>query len=666
MRRFRVVLFVVAVGGFLSVSTRAQETLYRLNAGGPAFTDDLGHSWRSDEGLANTGKSIARQRLGGGAISDPPYDSLRFDSAPAPELSYRLPVPDGVYEVRLHFCEILPRYAAVGARVFDVDIEGQRKLTAFDIFAQVGFRKSCVQSLTGTLVDDGLLEIDFYRNAGDPAISGIEVIATPPPIDFEVDVLTTLTGPTVAALGPDGRVYVGSAFGRIVAYELDDDFGIVSTQTIGTLESASSSAILGLAISPFSDSNPVRLYVAHSQLYANGGSCFEGFSPYSGRVSILSGPSFDVIEPLVTGLPVSNQDHAVNGLAFDAAGDLMILVGGTTNGGVLDCAIGGLPESPLSGSLVKAAITRSGFNGSLLYHETASGQPNQDQSDGDIVDLDSGVDVSVHAAGLRNPFDLVWSTRGLLYVTDNGPNHGFGDRSTGASSQESMSTDIDELDLIEPNGYYGHANRNRGRSDPRQNVHHYTWEWAVPGVFTPAITTFPSSTNGLIEYRAATFFGAMRGNLLAQRWNSETYRIELSPSGQSVSSVSTLPQPLRSLDLIALPGGALLGVDYSGGRLWLARPRDPALEGFAVLDVFPWRAPAGGGNSFQIGGAGFGDLSNTRVLIDGQAATLTSVSSTRIRGTVPSISLVPDRLVDVVVEVGARSKTLPSSFRYLE
>jgi hypothetical protein len=59
----------------------------------------------------------------------------------------------------------------------------------------------------------------------------------------------------------------------------------------------------------------------------------------------FTGPAFATAVPIITGLPVPNLDHSVNGLEFDFQGDLYIAVGGNTNAGVPQCGMGGLPES---------------------------------------------------------------------------------------------------------------------------------------------------------------------------------------------------------------------------------------------------------------------------------------------------------------------------------
>jgi glucose/arabinose dehydrogenase len=472
--------------------------------------------------------------------------------------------------------------------------------------------------------------------------------------------------PTTAAWGPDGRLYVGALGGTILAYTLDADYNVTASQTITALQSATNKDILGIAFNPFEPPGQPRLYVAHGQLFANGGACFTGFSPYSGQVSILTGPSFNSIQPLVTGLPVSNHDHGINGLQFDNAGDLLIAVGGNTNAGVAgDCDIGQIPESPLSAAIVKAKTSKFNFNGAISYKETAGGQPNNDQSFGDNVDVVAGVDVSVFASGVRNPYDHVFTTKGQLYATDNGPNLGFGPKSTGANTQGSEPQDVDELVRVLAGAYYGHPNRNRGRTDSRQNVYYGTSAAEIPGVFTQKITTFPSSTDGITEYRANTFLGTMRGELIAQKHNGATYRVKLSADGTSVVSNTTFPVALNSLDVIDAPGGVLVGTAYSNKKIMAAIPVDAAATGLTVYDIFPWRAPTAGGQAFEIGGAGFGTLANTTVKIGTVTATLSSVTSKRIKGTIPAATVPAGQKLDVVITVAGTAKALTAAFEYL-
>ena len=144
----------------------------------------------------------------------------------------------------------------------------------------------------------------------------------------------------------------------MTAIEFDESYGIVSSTTYSAVSGLSNNDLIGLAFNPYDPPSPIRIYVGHGEHYANGGTTPTSHSPYSGQISILEGPNFDTPIPLVTGLPVSNHDHAINQIQFDNNGDLLISVGSMTNAGVLDAAHGGLPESPLSAAIVKAHTSR--------------------------------------------------------------------------------------------------------------------------------------------------------------------------------------------------------------------------------------------------------------------------------------------------------------------
>lgn len=486
----------------------------------------------------------------------------------------------------------------------------------------------------------------------------------PTPIVFTAADVATIAGPTNVAFGPDGRLYAATVQGKIEAYTLDDNGDVVATQTINTLTSASNKGILGIAFSPFDAPNPVRLYVAHNQLFANGGECFEGVSPYSGQVSVLTGPNFDVATPLITGLPVSNHDHGINGMQFDNAGNLLICSGGNTNAGIPACNIGDVPESPFSGGILKAEVWRPDFNGSVQYVERSTGAINMDQVFGDNVEPIRGLDLTVFAPGLRNAFDLVYTTANRIYATDNGPNPSFGPASTSATTQSPGDpNEGDELVRIEADHYYGHPNRNRGRCDDRQNVYHDLNGTSVEGVFTQMLTELTPSTDGILEYRSEAFNGEMRGDIIVQKWNGPTRRIQLSADGRTVLANDALNATADSLDIVMGPGGTIYGANYSDNKITILRPT--AATGLNAFDITPWRAPTSGGHPFVIAGTQFGTLANTSVTIGGIPATLTSVSATRIKGTTPMHPSPPDALVDVVVTVGSTSKTIPAAFRYL-
>lgn len=475
--------------------------------------------------------------------------------------------------------------------------------------------------------------------------------------------------PTTLAFGPDGRLYVGQLSGHITVISLDTNWDVLSMTTYPGVSSQWNNDLLGIAFDPYDSvaGGDLKVYVAHGAHYANGGGSFSGPSAYSGQVSILEGPNFDNPIPIVTGLPVSNHDHGINGLEFDHDGNLLIAVGGNTNAGVKWPLIGDLPESPLSAAVIRAWIKRAGFDGSITYELSATGAPSTNQVEGELVEV-SGGSVSVVASGLRNAYDLVLSTKGLLYVTDNGPNAGYGPESTGPNTMGGMPhpTDEDELDLLEEGRYFGHPNRSRGRWDARQNVYHSTTAPPLPGIYTSPLTGLASSADGIVEYRSAAFGGQLRGDLMVQKWNSPPRWVELAPDGRSVEDVSVLSANVNALDLTTGPAGVLISADFSNNKVHFIAPASGLTGPLAVFDVHPWRAPETGGGRFVIGGRSFGDLSNTSVFFGGVPVSLLSVEATRIVGILPAVpGAASATLVEITVQVGAAQAQLPEAFRWL-
>ncbi|EDX86073.1 Carbohydrate binding module (family 6) [Synechococcus sp. PCC 7335] len=542
------------------------------------------------------------------------------------------------------------------------------------------------QTVLVTAVDDELKEgTETYQiahtvssqdsNYNNLAVSDVSTTISDndvPIIGFTQKTVANPVLPTRGTWGPDGRLYVGTYLGEINAYTFDDDYNVIDTQVINTLTGLDNPNILGIAFNPFSTATNPEIYVAHSQLYANGGSSFPEteLSPYSGQVSILSGPNFSTLTPLITGLPVSNHDHGVNGLEFDDQGDLLIAIGGNTNAGVPNDNIGGIPESPFAAAIIKAEITKPGFNGAVEYvlppdfvpPAGLTFDPEDSQTWGEIVDVAPGVDVSLYGAGLRNPFDLVWTTQGKLYATDNGANAGLGNVSTSATTEAPFTEDVpDELNLVVEGGYYGHPNRNLGRYDNRFNQYYSYLDESIPGVYNAPLAFTPASTNGLEEYRATTFEGQLKGDLLAQQWNNELHRYKLSEDGLSVVQQEAFTGITDALDIVTGPGGAIVGVDLSDNSITVSLPDDLTVRGLQAYDIFPWRAPAIGGKEFVVGGTGFGDISDTTVTFGSTSAQLTYVSDNRIKGLFPALTPTGN-LLDITVASAGDVSTIEDAF----
>jgi hypothetical protein len=146
-----------------------------VNAGGPAVTDSLGQAWQADTGF-NTGTAASFGAIAiGNTVDDVLYQTERWDPAALPELQYSFTVPNGSYLVRLHFADNYTGTHAVGARVFDVTIEGQLAFNDLDVFQAVGPHAALIRVATVT-VADGQINIQFVHQVEMPLINAIEII----------------------------------------------------------------------------------------------------------------------------------------------------------------------------------------------------------------------------------------------------------------------------------------------------------------------------------------------------------------------------------------------------------------------------------------------------------------------------------------------------------
>jgi glucose/arabinose dehydrogenase len=362
--------------------------------------------------------------------------------------------------------------------------------------------------------------------------------------------------PTSLAFGPDGRLYVASGT-TVRALTLNaEGTRVTAVELIAfALENA-----LGIAFDPTAPASPVTVYVSRQEPTATAG--------FRGTISKLTAPDWQMAD-VITGLPTSDPylNHMTNGIAFDNQGRLFIAQGSGSNAGL--AVPNGVqtywPETPLSGAILVADIHAAGFDGAITYNPPG---PPADYS----VDQTGG-DVRVFAAGLRNPYDVVLHSNGHIYATDNGP---MGDVTSLTCALDGGSvSQSDELNLIAEGNYYGFPNRNRGRSDPRQCTYHAPEEGSGAG-FTAPIAILPAhcSCDGIAEYTSDAFGGAMRGDLIIAQFGSASIgRVVLSGGGTG-ATVSTLASGLDSpLDVAVAPTGMIYIADYGRDRITYLQPQ---------------------------------------------------------------------------------------------
>lgn len=136
-------------------------------------------------------------------------------------------------------------------------------------------------------------------------------------------------------------------------------------------------SILGIACDPWGTDDDFDVYFSISRTFSlieedkiNKVKEFDtdGYFPYVGAVvKLSSAENFEKLHWVVTNLPVSGNDHAINGLDFLHDGRLLVTVGGQTNAGWPSIKYGGMYESPLTASVLAVPVKKEGFNGIIKY-----------------------------------------------------------------------------------------------------------------------------------------------------------------------------------------------------------------------------------------------------------------------------------------------------------
>jgi glucose/arabinose dehydrogenase/N-acetylneuraminic acid mutarotase len=394
--------------------------------------------------------------------------------------------------------------------------------------------------------------------------------------------------PTAMAWGPDGRLYVSELLGKIHALTLNGSKQVVADQVITTLGAA---LTLGIEVDPQSTASNVILWVSHSSASLDNGTAD------SGTVTKLSGPGFTTREDVITGLPRAIANHATNALHFGPDGKLYIAQGGNTGAGAPNTAnteFGTREEQPLSAAILVADVRAAGFDGSCHNPTDMYGAP--------------PCDVKTYATGLRNAYDFVFHSNGSMYAPENGlgvtgsfppspkaPCTGLANTTLWNQGGDNPGDQPDELYRIEAGRYYGHPDPHR--ATPECVFKDGSFQKVAPlPTWSPPIYNLGDhkSADGMIEYRADTFGGALKGNLLITNYSAgdDITRIKLSSDGRSVTSATQLVGGFTDpLPLVEGPDGTIYVGEFGANRVtalipapvgaWTVKTPEPT----AVLDA---------------------------------------------------------------------------------
>ena len=153
---------------------------FRVNAGGAPYVTADSLSFIAD--TYNTGGAPANPVAG--EVAGTPDDYLYQTGRRGNSFSYQFPTGNGTFRVTLHFSELHWGHLAAGgagSRKFNVDIEGGRKLTDYDIFAKAGGAMHAVRETFEVPVTDSTLNLLFEKGGADvPLVSAIEVVPVLP------------------------------------------------------------------------------------------------------------------------------------------------------------------------------------------------------------------------------------------------------------------------------------------------------------------------------------------------------------------------------------------------------------------------------------------------------------------------------------------------------
>ncbi|WP_339842018.1 malectin domain-containing carbohydrate-binding protein [uncultured Maribacter sp.] len=161
----------------------------RINAGGPALV------YQGEDYVADQYSVGGKTYTNGSAEVPQLYRTER--SASPPTFGYIIPLANGDYEITLHFAEIYwgatgGSSGGIGARVFDVLIEGETVLDDFDIIAEVGPQTVTTRTFPVTITD-GVLNMAFDALGDDginqPKLSAIEILGNEE-VDNTVPIIT--------------------------------------------------------------------------------------------------------------------------------------------------------------------------------------------------------------------------------------------------------------------------------------------------------------------------------------------------------------------------------------------------------------------------------------------------------------------------------------------
>jgi IPT/TIG domain len=127
------------------------------------------------------------------------------------------------------------------------------------------------------------------------------------PISFSTTRLLDISQPTAAEFGPDGKLYIGTVKGTLAKITLNSDYTALVSMVSAVVQP--NRAILGITFDPLDAVDTIPAVYISSSLLFHGESKSSSGTAINGKISRVRGANLDIIEDVVTGLPVCDLDH---------------------------------------------------------------------------------------------------------------------------------------------------------------------------------------------------------------------------------------------------------------------------------------------------------------------------------------------------------------------
>jgi hypothetical protein len=218
-------------------TTTGAGTATRLDAGSTtASTAANGSVFAADAGfLGGTARTVTNTITG----ADPTlYKTERYGT-----WQYSIPVPNGIYDVRLHFVELT--YTACSKRVFSVDILNTatvNDVSGLDVYCEVGANTPDIKTIQSVAVTARSMRLKAVVGTDTPEIAAIEIVPHAP------------TAATPAPVAGATGVAVGTTVSSVFSQAMD-----ASSLTTSTVTLAGSGGAVTGAVSYDSASKTVTL-----------------------------------------------------------------------------------------------------------------------------------------------------------------------------------------------------------------------------------------------------------------------------------------------------------------------------------------------------------------------------------------------------------------------